>query len=264
MPFAGIDIGAATAKAVVLKDDVDIRPYSVVVPTGHDVLLATEEVLGKALAKAGVSRDDLDCVYATGYGRSAVSFAKKAVSEIICHAKGAFRLNPAVRVIIDIGGQDSKVVQVDDNGRVIDFVMNDKCAAGTGRFLEVMAGVLNLGLDELGPIALLSSEPCGITSTCTVFAESEVVTLRAQGRTREDILAGVHKAVASRVGMMTRSIKLLREVMFTGGVAKNIGVKNAIETHIGFDLTVPDEPQIMGALGAALLARESCLVLTDK
>ncbi|MCL5958513.1 MAG: acyl-CoA dehydratase activase, partial [Chloroflexi bacterium] len=194
--------------------------------------------------------------FSTGYGRKAVPFSQKAVSEIICHAKGAFSLNPATRLIVDIGGQDSKVIQVENSGRVVDFLMNDKCAAGTGRFLEVMAAVLNMTLDELGPRSLLGRDPCVITSTCTVFAETEVISLRAQGRSREDIVAGIHKAIASRIGIMAKSIKVQSEAVFAGGVAKNIGVKRAIEEQIGLELSVPEEPQIMGALGAALLARE--------
>jgi predicted CoA-substrate-specific enzyme activase len=258
MSFAGVDVGAATAKAVILKGD-DLSQHFFVMPTGHDVRVAAEEVLGRALAKAGLAGKTPDCVFSTGYGRNAVSFARKAVSEIICHAKGAFALDSATRAIIDIGGQDSKVIQVNDTGRVVNFAMNDKCAAGTGRFLEVMAGVLNMTLEELGPKSLLGRKPCQITSTCTVFAETEVVSLRAQGSTREDIVAGIHRAVAFRVGMMAKSMNLQREVMFTGGVAKNIGVKKAIENDLGLELCVPDEPQIIGALGAALLARETCL-----
>jgi len=258
MSFVGVDVGAATAKAVILNGE-GLSQHFFVMPTGHDVKLAAEEVLRRVLAKAGLAGETPDCVFSTGYGRNAVPFAQKAVSEIICHAKGAFALDPATRAIIDIGGQDSKVIQVNETGRVVDFVMNDKCAAGTGRFLEVIAGVLNMNLEELGPKALLSSEPCQITSTCTVFAETEVVSLRAQGSTRKDIVAGIHRAVAFRVGVMARPMNLQRKVMFTGGVAKNMGVKKAIESDLGLELCVPDEPQIIGALGAALMARESCL-----
>jgi predicted CoA-substrate-specific enzyme activase len=162
---------------------------------------------------------------------------------------------PAARTVIDIGGQDSKVIGLREDGTVGDFVMNDKCAAGTGRFLEVMAAVLGLDIEEMGPISLTSDQPCHISSTCTIFAETEMVTLRADGRTREDLVAGIHKAVASRVAVMGRRVGYKEQVVFTGGVARNPGVKNALEAAIGHPILVPEEPQITGALGAALLAR---------
>jgi len=256
MAYGGVDVGAATAKAVIL-DGEGLSRYFFVMSTGYDVKVAADKVMEEALARAGLPMEAIDCVFSTGYGRKAVSFAKKSISEIMCHAKGAFAINPETRSIIDIGGQDSKVIKIDGTGRVVDFVMNDKCAAGTGRFLEVMAGVLDISLDDLGPTSLLSGDPCRITNTCTVFAETEVVSLRAQGSTRENIVAGIHKAAASRVGIMGRSVGLQREVMFTGGVAKNIGIKKAIEIECGFELVLPNEPQIIGALGAAIMAREN-------
>jgi len=162
---------------------------------------------------------------------------------------------PQAGTVIDIGGQDSKVIGLDGNGKVRDFVMNDKCAAGTGRFLEVMAGVLGVAISEAGALSLLSREPCSISSTCTVFAESEMVSLRAEGKSREDILAGIHKAMAHRIAIMGQSVGFRREVVFTGGVAKNVGMKKALEDEIGLEILVPEEPQIMGALGAAILAK---------
>ncbi|MEE8471128.1 MAG: acyl-CoA dehydratase activase [Dehalococcoidia bacterium] len=180
--------------------------------------------------------------------------ANKAASEIICHARGVNLLIPAVRTVIDIGGQDSKVIQVREDGTVSDFVMNDKCAAGTGRFLEVMAGALGLDIEEMGPISLTSKEPCLISTTCTIFAETEMVSLRADGRTREDLVGGIHKAVASRVAVMGRTVGYREQVVFTGGVAKNLGVKDSLEAAIGLPILIPEEPQIVGALGAALLA----------
>ncbi len=198
---------------------------------------------------------DLSFVISTGYGRNGVAFANKTASEIICHAKGVNLLMPAARTVIDIGGQDSKVIGVRENGTVSDFVMNDKCAAGTGRFLEVMAGVLGLDIEEMGPISCTSKEPCPISNTCTIFAETEMVSLRAEGRTREDLVAGIHKAVASRVVVMGKTVGYREQVVFTGGVAKNTGVKNSLEAGIGLPILIPEEPQIMGALGAALLAK---------
>jgi predicted CoA-substrate-specific enzyme activase len=199
---------------------------------------------------------DLHFIISTGYGRKGVAFANKTSSEIICHAKGVNLLIPRARTVIDIGGQDSKVIGVRGNGTVTDFVMNDKCAAGTGRFLEVMAGVLGLDIEEMGPISLTSREPCLISSTCTIFAETEMVSLRADGRTREDLVAGIHRAVASRVSVMGRTVGYNEEVVFTGGVAKNIGVKESLESIIGLPIIIPEEPQIIGALGAALLAAD--------
>ena len=252
---AGVDIGAATAKALVLFDG-KIFAFEII-PTGYSVAQAATEVTQAALLKTEFRQEHLHYVVSTGYGRNGVPFSSEAVTEIICHAKGAHFLIPNTRAIIDIGGQDSKAIELDENGKVIDFVMNDKCAAGTGRFLEVMANVLQLDLEQLGSIALESKQPCSITNTCTIFAESEIVSLRAEGRSREDLVAGVHKAVASRVAIMAKHLRLSEPIVFTGGVAKNVGVKAALEQELDLTLTVPEEPQIVGALGAALIASEA-------
>jgi predicted CoA-substrate-specific enzyme activase len=243
MLVAGIDIGAATAKTVILGDS-KILGYAIR-PTGHDVKLATERVTKEALEKARLSTSvkTLDYVVSTGYARESIDFADKTVTEIICHAKGAHFMIPSTWFVIDMGGQDSKAIEVDPRGNVTNFAMNDKCAAGTGRFLEVMAQVLK--------------EPCAISSTCTVFAETEVVVLRAEGKGRKDLIAGVHKAVASRVAAMTSGLTIRPDAVFTGGVAKNIGVRKFLEEEIGMELHVPGEPQIIGALGAALFAKEA-------
>ena len=256
MLVAGIDIGAATTKTVILGD-AGILGYSVRL-TGHDVKLAVSKVMGEALLKAGLSIpvDSLNYVVSTGYARDSIEFANKTVTEIICHAKGAHFLIPSTRFIIDMGGQDSKAIEVDPQGNVINFAMNDKCAAGTGRFLEVMAHVLEVeSVAQMGPLALQSKEPCCISSTCTVFAETEVVVLRAAEKDRKDLIAGVHKAVSSRVAAMASRLTIRPDAVFTGGVAKNIGVKKFLEEEIGMELHVPSEPQIIGALGAALLAQ---------
>jgi len=259
MITAGVDVGAATAKTVIVADG-EIISHAVT-PTGDSVARAAEEVTKAALELAGLSMANLRFVISTGYGRNGVAFANRAASEIICHARGVNLLIPAARTVIDIGGQDSKVIGVREDGTVSDFVMNDKCAAGTGRFLEVMAGVLGIDIEEMGPISLTSKEPCHISSTCTIFAETEMVSLRAEGRTREDLVAGIHRAVASRVAVMGRTVGYREQVVFTGGVAKNIGVKNSLEDGIGLPILIPEEPQIMGALGAALLARTELNVL---
>jgi len=252
MPTAGVDVGAATAKTVIIADGKLLS--HAVIPTGDSVARAAEKVTATALEQAGLSMSDLDYVISTGYGRNGVAFARKAVTEIICHARGVNFLIPSARTVIDIGGQDSKVIGVREDGNVSDFVMNDKCAAGTGRFLEVMAGVLGLDIEEMGPVSLTSREPCLISSTCTIFAETEMVSLRAEGRPREDLVAGIHRAVASRVAVMGRTVGYKEQVVFTGGVAKNAGVRVALEAGIGLPIVIPDEPQIIGALGAALLA----------
>ena len=251
---AGVDVGAATAKTVILTDG---QFFYSIMPTGYSVPKAAEAVTKEALDKAGLSMADLRYVIGTGYGRNNIRFANKAVTEIICHGKGAYYFRPAVRTIVDIGGQDSKVIGLDDKGRVNNFVMNDKCAAGTGRFLDVMAEVLQAGsIENMGPISLTSKDPCQVSSTCTIFAESEVVSLRAEGRSREDLIAGVHKAVVSRVAVMGRTVGFRKEVMFTGGVAKNVGVKKFLEDELGMEVIVTEECQVMGAMGAALLAKE--------
>lgn len=250
--LAGIDIGAATAKAVILSTD-KILSFSIM-PTGSNVTKIAEVVIKRALAKAALSIGNVDYVISTGYGRRSVLFAHKAVTEIICHAEGVGSLMPEARTVIDIGGQDSKVIGLDDNGNVTNFVMNDKCAAGTGRFLEVMARVLEVDINEMGPISLRSKNPCQISSTCTVFAESEMVSLRAEGKGHGDLIAGIHKAIAHRVAIMGKPIGFKKDVVFTGGVAKNVGMKKAMEDEIGMEILIPEEPQIMGALGAAILA----------
>ena len=238
---AGIDVGAGTAKTLILEDD-EIASYAVM-PVKGNVTKVAEQVTHAALEKAGISLEALDYVVATGYGRNAVPFAHKAASEIICHAIGVYFLIPHARTIIDIGAQ------------VIDFGMNDKCAAGTGRFLEVMAQVLGVRLEEMGPLSMNSENLCNISSTCTVFAETEVVSLRAEGKDIEDLIAGIHRAIAIRVVTMGSHMKFDHETVFTGGVAKNIGVKRALEEASGVEILVPAEPQITGALGAALEAR---------
>ncbi len=251
---AGIDIGAATAKAVVLNETEIVSSY--VMPTGDSVFKAAEMVMKRIFETSGISLDQIDYVIATGYGRRAVPFATDVVTEISCHAKGVHFLVSEARTVVDIGGQDSKVIEVSPEGNVVNFAMNDKCAAGTGRFLEVMADVLNADIKEIGDIALKGREPCQISNTCTVFAESEMVTLRAEGKSREDILAGIHSAMAHRVAIMGGSVGFKKQIVFTGGVAKNIGMKYALEERIGKEIQVPEEPQIVGALGAAIMAKE--------
>jgi predicted CoA-substrate-specific enzyme activase len=251
---AGVDIGSLTAKAVVLQG-ADVLGYAIV-PTGPDVIRVAEHILDAALDKAGLGRDRLAAVVATGYGRAKVPHASKSVTEITCDAKGAHHLFPETGMVIDIGGQDSKVISLDRTGRVIDFAMNDKCAAGTGRFLEVMAQALEIELEQMGPVSLKHKKLVVVSSMCTVFAESEVVSLIAEGYLKEDILNGLHQAIASRVSAMAQSLRVGDAVTLSGGVAKNIGVVRALEQNLKVRVKVPPEPQIVAALGAAICARE--------
>ncbi|UWG98736.1 acyl-CoA dehydratase activase [Dehalobacter sp. DCM] len=255
MLVAGVDVGAATAKTAIVLDGKLIS--WAVQPTGDYVEKAAMEVTQTALAKAGYTMNDIDQCCSTGYGRRAVYFSQKAISEIICHAKGVNYSYPNVRTIIDIGGQDSKVISVNSNGTVADFVMNDKCAAGTGRFLEVMADVMRLCIDQMGPEAKKSNKPALINSTCTIFAESEMVSLRAQKTPREDIIAGLHRAVSRRVGILGRQVGYKEDIAFTGGVALNTGIIHFLEEFLKTKLVIPNPPQIMGAIGAALLANSN-------
>jgi predicted CoA-substrate-specific enzyme activase len=251
---AGIDIGSLTAKAVVLKDK-GIAGYAVM-SAGADVTAVAGRVLAEALEKAGHRHDDLAALVATGYGRAKVPLAKKSITEITCDARGAHFLFPEARLIIDIGGQDSKVISLDDRGIVVDFAMNDKCAAGTGRFLEVMARALEIELEQLGPVSLKHRKAVVISSMCTVFAESEVVSLIAEGYAREDILHGLHQAIASRIAAMAQGLRVEGTVVLGGGVAKNTGVVKALEEKLKTRVKVPPEPQIVAALGAAICAQE--------
>ena len=254
MIVAGVDIGSLTAKAVILQGT-DILAYSIF-PTGSDVSGIAEHTLTTALDKANLRQDQLTVVVSTGYGRAKVSLASKSVTEITCDAKGAHHLFPETRMVIDIGGQDSKVISLDREGRVADFAMNDKCAAGTGRFLEVMAQALEIELTELGAVSLKHKKPLVFSSMCTVFAESEVVSLIAEGCPKEDILNGLHQAIASRVSAMAQGLRVGNTVTLGGGVAKNIGVVRALEQNLKVRVKVPPEPQIIAALGAAICAQE--------
>jgi len=249
---AGIDIGSLSAEAVIMSGG-KILAYSIV-PTGADSRRAAETALEKALESAGRSRDEIGFVVATGYGRANVPLASLQVTEITCHGRGAVYLFPDARTVIDIGGQDSKVIRLDDRGTVVDFVMNDKCAAGTGRFLEVMARALETEVDRLSEVAATASRSATISSMCTVFAESEVVSLIGQGAPRDEIARGLMESVAERTASMVHRVGLAPEVVMTGGVAKNKGVVRALEKRLGRVIRVPDEPQIVGALGAALVA----------
>jgi (R)-2-hydroxyacyl-CoA dehydratese activating ATPase len=251
---AGIDIGSITAKAAIMHDDELLGTR--VIFTGYNSEAAGRRVFEELLGELKLTAAEIDRIVATGYGRKSLTIADKALTEIMCHAAGAHYLDPSVRSLIDIGGQDSKAVVMDENGRVTNFTMNDKCAAGTGRFLEVMARALEADLDEFGTLSLKAERPAQISSLCTVFAESEVISLIAKGETRENIIAGIHAAIASRVWAMANRIGVTAPVMMTGGVARNIGVVRALEKAIGMPVVVSPHAQVNGAIGAACLAGE--------
>ena len=252
MLTVGIDVGSISAKAAVVKDGRLMGAK--VILTGYNSKNAGEKVFGDLLVELGISRDAVDTVVATGYGRNSVDVADRAVTEITCHAAGAHFQDPAILTVIDIGGQDSKVIALDGAGRVRDFAMNDKCAAGTGRFLEVMARALEVDLDAFGPMSLEAERPAAISSLCTVFAESEVISLIAKGEGRNNIIAGIHESIGARVVAMANRVGLREPVMMTGGVARNIGVVRALENKSGKTILVSEFAQVNGAIGAALIA----------
>ncbi|MDY6879824.1 MAG: acyl-CoA dehydratase activase [Desulfatiglans sp.] len=257
MLVMGVDIGAAASKTLILDDDKTLG-YGIV-HTGADVTETAYRVANIALKEAKVSMNDLDFVMSTGWGRFSVDFAHKQESEVICHAAGAHRVIPEARGVIDIGGQDSKAILMDEDGLVSDFIMNDKCAAGTGRFVETLCNILEIELEDVGNLALKGENPCLMTSACVVFAETEVVAYRAQKRSIEDIVAGVMQSLVKRVYAMACHIRLDRladTIVFTGGTAKNPGLVKYLERETQTPLLVPEEPQIVGALGAALIAEQ--------
>lgn len=254
--YAGIDSGSTSTNAVIIDDKRNIISF-VTVPTGVRVAESARKALDLALNKGGLEINDISKIVTTGYGRERIDFRAKDVTEITCHAKGAYFLNPNVRTIIDIGGQDSKIIRLDENGNVIDFAMNDKCAAGTGRFIEMMAQSLQLNLEQMSTYGLKWNEIIVISSMCSVFAQSEVVSLIASDKKLEDIVHGINNSIASKVVSLGKRGKLEREFMMTGGVARNTGVVRALERKLDADIIIPKEPDICGALGAALIASES-------
>jgi benzoyl-CoA reductase subunit A len=255
MITCGVDVGSLSAEAVLLSGE-EILSYSVV-RTGPDSARTAHEALGEALQRAGVVPGAIDYTVATGYGRVVVPFAQRHLSEITCHAKGAHHLFPQVRTILDMGGQDCKAVRCDPRGKVTAFLMNDKCAAGTGRALEVIAGLIQVPLEEIGARSLaFEGKPARISNTCVVFAKSEVLARMREGVSTEEILAALCEGVAERVAGLIRRVGLEEAFAITGGIAKNTGVVRRIEGMLGVQALIGAEPQIVGALGAALFARE--------
>ena len=256
MLVCGIDVGARTSEVVLLDPAAPDEFAYRIADSGHDPAGTGRRLFDAILAERGIRPDGVAYTVATGYGRGALPFATEAVTEITCHARGVRHLVPDVRTVIDIGGQDSKVIVLGDDGSVVDFAMNDRCAAGTGRFLEMIARTLELRTAELAAVAAQATRPAEISSMCAVFGETEVVGLLAKGTPRADVVAGVHQSVASRVAALASRLAVGPPVVFTGGVAKNGAMADALRKTLGLDLTIPPEPQITGALGAALLAAE--------
>lgn len=251
----GVDVGSASSKVVILKDGKDVVAAEVVqIGTGST---GPKKAMEKAFEKSGLKEEDIAFTVATGYGRFSLENADKQISEISCHAKGIYFLVPTARTIIDIGGQDAKAIRLDDKGGIKQFFMNDKCAAGTGRFLEVMARVLETTLDEMADLDALATDTAPISSTCTVFAESEVISQLAKGESKNNIIKGVHLSVASRACGLAYRGGLEKDIVMTGGVAKNAGVVRAVAGVLKTDVIVAPNPQTTGALGAALFAYEA-------
>jgi predicted CoA-substrate-specific enzyme activase len=253
MYVAGVDVGSLSTDTGILDDVQHIVTYNVLF-TGASSKKASRTSYEEALSEAGLKEENIAFVVSTGYGREVVPFADTQVTEISCHARGAYHFFPGTRTIIDVGGQDSKVIRINARGRVIDFAMNEKCAAGTGRFLEVMARALEIDLDKMGEQSLQAKSPVSISSMCTVFAESEVVSRIAEGHPKEDIIGGIHNAISDRLISLLQRVGMEEEVTMSGGVAKNVGVVKALQEKLGTQFNIAFEPQIVGAVGAALIA----------
>jgi len=257
MYFAGIDIGSTMTKTVVI-DEAENITSSVLGSTGAEHRRLANQVMRQALDRAGLSVDDLSAIVSTGYGRVNVPFADAQLTEITCHARGISKWLPQAKTIIDIGGQDSKGIRV-DNGRVTNFVMNDKCAAGTGRFLEIIAEILGVKIEELASLSLQAQDRVKISNICTAYAAQEIMSFLAEGVPRENIAAGLHNALATRICGMVNRIGIVKDIVVTGGGAKNTALVKEIEAHLGSPVFTPPEPLISGALGAALIGRQKAL-----
>ena len=250
---AGVDVGSTQTKAIIINEDNKIIGRSLV-DTGANVVMAAEKSYQQALDDNNIREEEIEYVVGTGYGRYRVTFGNTQVTEISCHARGAVHMFPKTITVVDMGGQDTKAIRVSPTGEIVDFCMNDKCAAGTGRFLGAASTALDIPIDELGPTALKAQKPIRISTTCTVFAESEILSWLGKGKKIEDILWGVHQSIASRSAGLMRRVGVEEEVTFTGGVAKNVGMIKALEERLEVNLNVSEESHYMGALGAALFA----------
>jgi len=268
----GIDIGSRSSKCVIFDDD-QLLTYGTI-ETGPNITKTAEAVVDAAVHRQtgmwGEYRmplpdekvdhlkvDDMAYIVSTGYGRAIVPFAHHAITEISCHCRGAGWFIDGASTILDVGGQDSKGIRVGPQGEVADFVMNDKCAAGTGRFMEIVAEALNVPLDEIGPLSMQSTKELPFSSTCAAFGRGAAVAMRKQGERKEDILAGLHEAVAARVMALVKKVGIEDRFVLTGGIGRNVGLVSRIEQKLGgLSVTLPQEPMIVGAVGAALFAQD--------
>ena len=257
MISAGVDVGSTSTKAILMDGDRKIIGRSLI-KTGAHVVRAAQQVFREAIKQSGIEEHEVDQVVGTGYGRYKVTFGDTQVTEISCHARGAAFVFPNTKIIVDIGGQDTKAIRIAPGGEVEDFCMNDKCAAGTGRFLEAAAATMALPLDEIGPLSLQFRQMIKITNVCTVFVESEIMAHLARGRAPEDILRGVHLAIATRTVALMRRVGMDPEITFTGGVSRNQGILETLQEKVKQKINVSSDSQYMGAIGAALFALDRC------
>ena len=255
---AGVDVGSTQTKAVIINERREIVGRALI-DTGANVVHAAQSCYDAALEDAGLREVEIEYIIGTGYGRYRVTFGHTQVTEISCHGRGAVHMFPGTRTVVDMGGQDTKAIRVSPNGEIVDFCMNDKCAAGTGRFLGAASTALDIPLSELGPTALRFTKPVRISTTCTVFAESEVLSWLGKGKKIEDILWGVHQSIASRSASLLRRVGIEDEVTFTGGVTKNVAMVQALQERIELRLNISADSHFMGALGAALFAMDHIL-----
>jgi len=255
---AGVDVGSTQTKAVIV-DEGGVIVSRALIDTGANVVAAAEKAYRIALDAGDLMEEQVEYVIGTGYGRYRVTFGNEQVTEISCHGRGAARMFPGTRTVLDMGGQDTKAIKLGNSGEIVDFCMNDKCAAGTGRFLGAASAALSIPLDELGPTALRAERPVRISTTCTVFAETEILSWLGKGKTVEDILWGVHQSIASRSLGLLRRVGIEDQVTFTGGVARNVGMIKALEDGLRRSINVSPDSHFMGALGAALFGLDHIL-----
>ena len=255
---AGVDVGSTQTKAIIINEAREIVGRSLT-DTGANVVMAAERAFQEALGNSDLREEEVEYVVGTGYGRYRVTFGNTQITEISCHGRGAVHMFPGTRTVVDMGGQDTKAIRVSETGEIADFCMNDKCAAGTGRFLGAASSALDIPLDQLGPTALRGKRPVKISTTCTVFAESEVLSWLGKGKKIEDILLGVHQSIAARSAGLLRRVGIEDEVTFTGGVALNVAMIETLNERLGLGVNVSEESHFMGAIGAALFALDRIL-----
>ncbi len=255
---AGVDVGSTQTKAIILDENGTVVGRGLLDMT-LSMATAAQDAFDIAVRDAGITAEDVAYVIGTGYGRYKVTFGDDQVTEISCHARGAVSLFPGTRTVVDIGGQDTKAIRVDPEGHVLDFTMNDKCAAGTGRFLGAASYALEMPLADLGPLALKSHDPVQITTTCTVFAETEIISHLGKGRLPEDVLMGMHQAIATRCASLVRRVGIESEVTFTGGVSRNVAMVELLEAVLESPINVSPDSHFVGALGAALFALDRAM-----